>query len=149
MRDQYDHGRYSHKNQIMQKHHRRGHNLLAKKHMFSINKKWQRKRLRSLPFFCLFCTIIFAHGIAFFFIFWIEFGKAKQKVVALVAATLKALLSVAKTIGRLSGRKLYPRDIYDPFWNVFAHMSSYPHIKKVRNRSYAPKNTNSDCCHTN
>ena len=38
--------------------------------------------------------------------FWIKFGETKQKVVALVATTRKALLSVAKTNGRLSRRKL-------------------------------------------
>ncbi len=37
-------------------------------------------------------------------IFWIKFGETKQKVIALVATTFKALPSVAKTNGRLSRR---------------------------------------------
>ena len=47
----------------------------------------------------------------FFFVFQIKFGKTKQIVVALVATTLKALLSVAKTNSRLSGRKFYACNI--------------------------------------
>ena len=43
--------------------------------------------------------------------FWIKFGKTKQIVVALVATTLKALLSVAKTNGRLAGYKFYTGNI--------------------------------------
>ena len=69
-------------------------------------------------------------GFVFFFVFWIKFGEAKQIVVALVATTFKALLSVAKTNGRLSGRKLYAGNIDNLFWNILAHISPYQHIKK-------------------
>ena len=51
-------------------------------------------------------------AISLFFAFWIKFGKTKQKVVALVATALKALLSVTKTNVRLSGRKFYAGNIY-------------------------------------
>ena len=68
----------------------------------------------------------------FFFAFQIKFGKTKQIVVALVTTALKALLSVAKTNGRLSGRKFYADNIYYLFWNILAHISPYLHIKKVR-----------------
>ena len=67
--------------------------------------------LHSLSFFCLFCTIFFPHRNIFFFAFWIKFGETKQKVVALVATTLKALLSIAKTNGRFSGHKFYAGNI--------------------------------------
>ena len=56
--------------------------------------------------------------------FWIKFGETKQKVVALVATTRKALLSVAKTNGRLSRRKLDAGNI-DYF---FEYSYSYPPI---------------------
>ena len=42
----------------------------------------------------------------------LKFRKTKQKVVALVATTLKALLAVAKTNGRLSGREFYAGNVY-------------------------------------
>ena len=54
-------------------------------------------------------------------LFWIKFGKTKQKVVALVATTLKVLLSVAKTNGRLSGGEFYAGNIYYLFENIFTH----------------------------
>ena len=53
---------------------------------------------------------------------WIKFGETKQIVVALVAATLEALLSVAKTNSRLSGHKLYTGNIDDLFGNFVAHI---------------------------
>ena len=92
--------------------------------------------------------IIFTHS-NIFFAFWIKFGKTKQIIIALVSTTFKALLSVAETNGRLSGHKLYAGNIDYLFLNIFSHVSPYQHIKKVRNRSHAPKNANSDCCHTN
>ena len=72
-----------------------------------------------------------------------------QKTVTFVTTTRKALLSVAKTNGRLTRHKLYTGNIDYHFLNSLAHISPYPHIKKVRNRSYAPKTANSDCCYTN
>ncbi len=62
--------------------------------------------------------------IDFFFVFRIKFGETKQIVVALVATTFKALLSVAKTNGRLSGQKFYAGNIYHSFLNDFYHISS-------------------------
>ena len=88
------------------------------------------------------------HSNIFFFAFWIKFGKTKQIVVALVATTLKAQLSVAKTNIRLSGHKLYAGTIDYPFLNILVHISPYQHIKKVRNRSHAPKNV-APCCDIN
>ena len=44
--------------------------------------------------------------------FGVEISKTKQIVVALVATTLKALLAVAKTNGRLSGREFYAGNVY-------------------------------------
>ncbi len=48
----------------------------------------------------------------FFFAFWIKLGETKQIIVALVTKTFNALLSVAKTNGRLSGREFYAGNIY-------------------------------------
>ncbi len=84
----------------------------------------------------------------FFFTLWNKFGETRQKVVALIATTLKAPLSVAKASGRISGRKFYTGNINYIFLNILAHINSPVSIKKVRNRSYAPKNANSDCCYT-
>ena len=77
----------------------------------------------SLSFFCLFCRIIFTHSNISFFDFNIKFGKTKQKVIALVATTLKALLSVAKANVRLSRHKLDTGNVYDLFLNILAHIS--------------------------
>ena len=71
--------------------------------------------------------------------FGIKFRKTKQMVVTFVATALKALLSVAKTNGRLPGHKLYAGNIHYFLLNVLAHISPYQHIKKVRNRSHAPE----------
>ena len=95
--------------------------------------------------FCALCPFIQLFNINFilrnisFFIFGVEISKTKQIVVALVATTLKALLAVAKTNGRLSGREFYAGNVYYLFFNIFIHISPYWHIKKVRNRSHAPK----------
>ena len=67
--------------------------------------------------------------------FGIKFGETTQKVIALVATTFKALLSVTKTNGRLSGHKLYTGNICYPFLNILAHISPYQHIKKCGYRS--------------
>jgi hypothetical protein len=75
----------------------------------------------------------------FFFVVWIKFGETKQKVVALVATTLKALLSVAKTDGGLSGRDLYAGNIYDLSWNIIVHIYLLSAYKKVRPKRNAPK----------
>ena len=58
----------------------------------------------------------------------IKFGKAKQKVVALVATTLKTLISIAKTNGRIAGRKCYAGNINYFLWNVLVHIS--PEVNK-------------------
>ena len=60
-----------------------------------------------------------------FFRFPIKPGKTKQIVVALIATTRKALLSVAKTNVRLAGRKLYAGNIY----NLFGFTHIFPHKK--------------------
>ena len=60
----------------------------------------------------------------------LKFRKTKQKVVALVATTLKALFSVAKTNGRLSGRKLYTGNIDYLFWNIIVHIYPLSAYKK-------------------
>ena len=99
--------------------------------------------LHSLSFFYLFCTIIFTYSNIFFLAFWIEFGKTKQIVVTLVAATLKALLPISKTNDRLSGRKFYAGNIDNLFWNMLAHISSYQHTKSAPTEVSAPKNANS------
>ena len=48
-------------------------------------------------------------------------GETKQKVVAFVTTAFKALLSVAKTNGRLSGHKFYAGNIYYLFENILTH----------------------------
>ena len=71
------------------------------------------------------------------FAFGIKFRETKQIVVALVATTFKALLSVAKTNGRLSGCKFYVGNIYYLSWYIIiVHIFSPQHIKKC-----APKGT--------
>ena len=72
----------------------------------------------------------------------IKFRETKQKIVAFIATAYKALLTIAKTNQRLSGRKLYTGNVYYFFWNFLHHipLSAY---KKVRNQSCAPKNANS------
>ena len=69
----------------------------------------------------------------------IKFRETKQIVVTFVATALKALLSVSKANRRLSGHKLYTGNIYQLLSNFLTHISPYQHIKKVRNRSYAPE----------
>ena len=69
----------------------------------------------------------------------IKFRETKQIVVTFVATALKALLSVSKANRRLSGHKLYAGNIYQLLSNFLTHISPYQHIKKVRNRSYAPE----------
>ena len=68
----------------------------------------------------------------------IKFGKAKQITVTFVATTLKALLSVAKTNGRLSGRKLYTGNIYYTF-SILVHISPHQHIKSAPTEISAQK----------
>ena len=53
-----------------------------------------------------------------------------QKVITLVTTTLKALLSIAKTNGRLSGCQFYAGNIDNLFWNILAHISPYQHKKR-------------------
>ena len=50
--------------------------------------------------------------IDFFFVYQIKFGKTKQIIVALVTTTLKALLAVSETNGRLSGSEFYAGNVY-------------------------------------
>ena len=54
-------------------------------------------------------------------LFFIKFEETTQIIVAFVATTLEALLSVAKTNVGLSGRKLYVGNINLLFGNIFAH----------------------------
>ena len=56
---------------------------------------------------------------------YIIFRKTKQKIVALVAAAFKALLSVAQAEGGLAGRKLCAGNVYCPFWYALVHSSSH------------------------
>ena len=79
--------------------------------------------LRSLSFFGLFCSIIFTFGSIFSFDLKIKFRKTKQKVITLVATTLKALFPVAKTNGAFSGCMLYAGNIDCPFRNILTHIS--------------------------
>ena len=82
---------------------------------------------------------IFTYSNLFFFDFNIKFRKTIHEVITLVATTLKALLAVSKTNGRLSRREFYAGNVYYLFLNILIHIFSYRHIKKVRNRSHAPK----------
>ena len=76
----------------------------------------------------------------FFFVFWIKFGKTKQKIVAFIATALKSLFSIAKANGSISGHKLCAGNIKYSFLNILAHIFPLSAYKKVRNRSRAPKN---------
>ena len=71
--------------------------------------------------------------------FGIKFGETTQKVIALVATTFKALLSVTKTNGRLSGHKFYAGNIYYLFENILTHTFPSSAYKKVHPRRNAPK----------
>ena len=67
-------------------------------------------------------------------------GETKQKVVTFVATTFKALLSVAKTNGRLSGGKFYAGNIYYLSWYIIiVHIFSPQYIKKCAPWRNAPK----------
>ena len=59
-----------------------------------------------------------------------KFWKTKQKMIALVTATFKALLSVAKTNFRFSGCKLHTGNIYHFFRNIFTHTFTSSKYKK-------------------
>jgi hypothetical protein len=89
---------------------------------------------------CVIWVMVRCVGFLFcqFFEFGVKFRKTKQIAVALVATTRKALLSVAKTNIRLSGRKLYAGNINDLSWNILAH-NIPPVSKKVRPKRNAPK----------
>ena len=68
--------------------------------------------LHSLSFFDYFGVLSLLVAIFSFFDLNIKLGKTKQKVITLVATTLKTLLAVTKTNGRLSGRKFCACNIY-------------------------------------
>ena len=74
-----------------------------------------------------------------FFVFYIKQGKTKSKIVTLIATTHKALLSIAKANGRLSGRKFYAGNIYHLFGKIFTHTFASSAYKKVRSKRNAPK----------
>ena len=91
---------------------------------------------------CLCVTFVIAGCLGFLLIllfFWIKFGETTQIVVALVATTFKALLSVTKTNGRLSGHKFYAGNIYYLFENILTHTFLSSAYKKVHPRRNAPK----------
>ena len=79
----------------------------------------------------------------------IEFRKTKHVEITLIAAAFKAILTVPKANAGISGGKLYAGHIHFLLLLLLLHSSSHSHTKKVRSRSYAPKNANSDCCYTN
>ena len=88
------------------------------------------------------CSTIFSS------FFRIKFGETKQIVITFVTTTLKALISVAKTNSRHSGREFHAGNIYNLFWNILAHISSYQHIKSAPTEVSAPKNAHSNCRQT-
>ena len=116
---------FSHKNKTKTKE------VYSKRRFLTFN------RIRYLPtdgkktFFVRLSTTNFLLDNRFFFAFWLKFRKTKQRVVTFIATALKTLLSVAKTNGRLSGRKFYAGNIVHFFWNILAHISPI-HIQKVR-----------------
>ena len=67
---------------------------------------------RSLSF-SIFCSIIFTFDSVFNR--KIKFGKAKQKVITLIAAALEALFAVSQASGRVSRCKLNTGNVYDFF----------------------------------
>ena len=84
------------------------------------------------------------------FAFGIKFRETKQIVVALVATTFKALLSVTKTNSRLSGHKFYAGNIYYLSWNIIVHI--YPlslYKKSAPHEGTHRKNASLECCYTN
>ena len=84
------------------------------------------------------------HSNGILFTVYIKFGETKNIVVTFVTTTLKALLSVTKTNGWFSGRKLHACNICYLFLNILAHIPPLTN-KKVRNRSHAPKNVAPSC----
>ena len=83
----------------------------------------------------------------FFYAFFLKFGKTKQIIIALIATALKTLLSVAKTNGRHSGRKLYAGNVYYPFLNT--HISPYRNIKRCATEATHRKTQTPSCRQTN
>ena len=62
-----------------------------------------------------------------FFAFPIKFGVTKQKIVALIATALIALLPVAKANGTVPGCDLYAANINFFFRNVIFHTYLHAH----------------------
>ena len=79
----------------------------------------------------------------FAFVFGLKFRETKQIVVTFVATTLKTLLSVAKTNGRLAGSKLYSGNVYYPFLTLLFHHIPHQKTKSAPTEVSAPKNANS------
>ena len=115
-------------------------------HFIEYVPRRRKEKRRFLTFFALLCDYqtetfsSFSSAIFSALFFWIKFRKTKQIVVALVATTFKTLLSVAKTNGRLSGRKFYAGNIDNLFRNMLAHIFFYQH-KKVRQPKSAHRKT--------
>ena len=73
-----------------------------------------------IPIWLLYISMLLPH---FIFALWIKFWSTKQQIITFIATTLKALLSVAKTNGRLARRKLYTCNIHHFFRNILFHIS--------------------------
>ena len=125
------------------------------KEVYSKRRFLTFNRIRYLPtdrkktIFMQLSNINFIFSNSFFFAFLLKFGKTKQIVVTFVATTLKALLSVAKANGRLSGRKLYAGNIDYPFLDIFAHISPINIQKGAQPKPRTRKSTSPYCCETN
>ena len=73
-------------------------------------------------------------------LFGIKFGKTKQIVVALVATTPKALLTVTQTSVRLAGSDFCAGNIYHLFGNIFTHTFTLSAYKKCAPKGAHRKN---------
>lgn len=81
---------------------------------------------------------------------YIIFRIAKQKITARIATALKTVFSVAKTIIRLSRRKLHTGNVYHFFWNILFHIHySIKYKKSAFQKERTKKCIPLICCHTN
>ena len=83
------------------------------------------------------------------FPFYIIFGETKQKVIARIATTFKALVSVAEANVGLSGRKLNTGNIYYLFSIIHKSISSIRHLKRCAAEATHRKTQTPSCRQTN
>ena len=119
------------------------------KRIFYLLTKMTENALHSLSFFCYLLVLFLLLTIFSFFNLNIKFGKAKQKVITLVATTFKTLLTVSQANGRGFRHKLNTGNIHDLFLNVLVHIFPHQHIKRCATEATHRKTRTPSCRQTN